>query len=133
MTLHIKMNSPGKELNDSPIENAIIKLAAQITIEKHQNNLPEAPELELTFMLPGKQVRAPFTGMRMGGYTPSGNTLYFETSVPEHITHSEKAELYVAMVLQDIIDNAEWFFTDVKVKFDAIHWRMALQKFIPTE
>lgn len=133
MSLYISMNTPGNELSKSAIDDAITFLASHIAIEKRHGRLPEAPTLDITFMLPGKHDKPVFSGMRMGGYTQDNKTLYFETAVPEHITQSEQAPYYVAMVLEDVIENAELFFTGSGVKFNADHWRTALQKFIGPE
>ena len=133
MTLHISMNTPNNELSKSPIDDAITFVASHIAIEKRHGRLPDEPTLDLTFMLPGTHEKPTFSGMRMGGYTQKDKTLYFETAVPEHITRSEKAPYYVAMVLEDMIDNADLFFSDTGVSFNANHWRSALQKFISPE
>ena len=133
MSLYISMNTPGNELSKSPIDDAITFLASHIAIEKRHGRLPEEPTLDMTFMLAGKYEKPGFSGMRMGGYTSDNKTLYFETAVPEHITQSEQAPYYVAMVLEDMIDNAELFFTGTGIQFNAEHWRHALQRFIAPE
>jgi len=133
MSLYISMNFPGSELTKSPIDDAITFLASHIAIEKRNGRLPQEPSLDITFMLSGKHEKPDFSGMRMGGYTADNKTLYFETAVPEHITHSEKAPFYVAMVLEDMIDNAEMFFNGTDVSFNGEHWRQALHTFIAPE
>jgi len=133
MTLHISMTSPGNELSKSSIDNAITFLASHIAIEKRQGHLPEGPILDITFMLPSQYEKPDFEGMRMGGYTDENRTLYFETAVPETITQSERAPFYLAMVLEDVIDNASEFFIGSEVSFNAEHWRTALQKLISPE
>ena len=133
MSLFISMTTPGNELSNSAIDNAITFVASHIAIEKRQGRLPAEPTLDITFMLPGKHEKPDFSGMRMGGYTDDNKTLYFETAVPEHITQSEKAPFYVAMVLEDMIDNADIFFASSGIDFNADHWRQALQQFISTE
>ena len=133
MGLYISMNMPGHELSKSPIDDAVTFLASQIAIEKRNGNIPEEPSLDITFMLPGKYEKPTFKGMRMGGYTKGNKTLYFETAVPEHITLSEKASNYIASVLEDMIGNAEIFFTGSGVNFDADLWRTALQRLTRAE
>jgi len=133
MTLHISMTSPGNELSESPIDNAITFLASHIAIEKRQGRLPEGPTLDISFLLPSQYEKPDFSGMRMGGYTDENKTLYFETAVPETITQSERAPLYLAMVLEDVIDNASDFFIGSQITFNAEHWRTALQKLISPE
>lgn len=133
MTIHISMTTPGSELSKSPIDDAITFLASHIAIEKRKGNLPTAPTLDITFMLPSEHEKPGFRGMRMGGYTEENNTLYFETAVPEGITQSEKAPYYVAMVLEDVIDNADVFFKDNNLDFNISHWREALEKLTTPE
>lgn len=133
MSLYISMTMPGNELSKTPIDDAITFLASHIAIEKRQGRLPDSPSLDITFMLPSKYEKPNFNGMRMGGYTHDNNTLYFETAVPEHITRSEKAPYYVAMVLEDMIDNADIFFTGTKVEFNADHWRSILRTIVAPE
>lgn len=133
MTIHISMNTPGSELSKSPIDDAITFLASHIAIEKRQGRLPAEPTLDITFMLSNEFERPDFNGMRMGGYTQENKTLYFETAVPESITQSEKAPYYVAMVLQDVIENADLFFSDTDVDFNASYWREALENLITPE
>lgn len=127
MTLHIGMNSPGDELSNSPINDAITRLAARITHQKHRGKLPGGPELDVTFQLPGKLVKPDFRGMRMGGYTYGNRTLYFEVAVPEFITRSDRAFDYIDLVLQDMIDNAESFFGENGIAFDTASWRDVLK------
>jgi hypothetical protein len=122
------MQVPSAELSESTIYDAITFLASHIAIEKQNGRLPQEPTLDITFMLPGKHEKPSFDGMRMGGYTHDKKTLYFETAVPEHITRSEKAHYYVTVVLQDMIDSADIFFTESDVKFNASFWHSALHK-----
>lgn len=133
MSLYISMNIPGSNHSDSAINNAITLLASYIAIEKHNGNFPDEPALDITFMIPGRNEKPGFSGMRMGGYTQDSRILYFETAVPEHITQSDKAPDYVTMVLHDMVDNAEIFFDSLdfsgrKVNFNAEHWRTILSK-----
>lgn len=133
MSLYVSMKIPGKDLGESAIDDAITILASNIANVKRKGHLPKKPALDLTFLLPGKLEKPDFNGMRMGGYTQDDKILYFETAVPQQITQSKIAPYYVAKVLEDMIDNADIYFTDIEVEFDAKHWRSALQKFIYPE
>ena len=133
MSLYISMTRPGQELSDSPIDKAITFLATHIAIEKRQGRLPDGPILDVTFMLPYQDDKPDFQGMRMGGYNNENKTLFFETAIPEAITHSEKASFYLAMVLEDVIDNADEYFAGSEVEFNAEHWRSALGILISPE
>jgi hypothetical protein len=125
--LCISMKVPSRDLDKSPIDRAVTTLAAGIAAEQRNGSLPAAgPALDLTFLLSTKDDKPPFDGMRMGGYTPESQTLYFEAAVPEAMGHSDQAPEYVAAILQDMIDNAAMFFEEQNVTFDAQQWLLAL-------
>ena len=133
MSLSISMKTASQELGDSSITKAITMLASNVARAKLAaaaaptasalDALPAGPALDVTFMLPGKLEKPPFKGMRMGGYEPAADTLYFEIAVPEHILHSEQSQLYTATALQDVITNANDYFSDNDVAFDVLRWQ----------
>lgn len=135
MSINVSTRLPDSALSHSAIDEAITVLTTNIASEKSHGTMPDGPTLDITFMLAGKHEKPVFSGMRMGGYTQQEKTLYFETAVPKHITRSEIAPYYVAKVLEDVIDNANVFFSDIDVgiNFDADHWRRTIQKFINPE
>jgi hypothetical protein len=124
--LIISMKTPSKDLDKSPIDLAITALAACAHTEARSGGLPGGPALDLTFLLSTKDVRPPFDGMRMGGYTRGDQTLFFEAAVPEDMSHSELAPHYVTAVLRDVIDNAAEYFRELNVDFDARRWQEVL-------
>lgn len=126
MGLFISINTASSELKQSPIDDAITFVATHAAIEKRQGLIPEGPSLDVTFLLPGQLDKPDFSGMRMGGYTEESDTLFFETSVPEHILKSNDAPQYVAMVMQDIVTNASEFFMENKIRFDGNRWRQVM-------
>lgn len=127
MTLYIGMRSPASDQDTSSINDAIRFMAAHVAIEKRHGRIPDTgPRLDITFMLPGKKDLPPFDGMRMGGYSDDGQTLFFEAAVPEEIVSSPRAQEYVAAVLHDVVDNAIEFFDQGGVSFDAAHWTQAI-------
>ena len=132
MSLCISINSPSKELEKSPIDEAITILAANAAIEKRNGHLPNGPTLDITFMLPNNRDVPPFNGMRMGGYTRENQTLFFESAVPEHIVRSKYAPRYVAVALQDVVDNANDFFKSHDISFDEAQWHRAIAPLIKT-
>lgn len=132
MTLYISINTPTKELEKSPIDKAITVLAANVAVEKRNGHLPKGPALDVTFMLPSKEEVPPFKGMRMGGYTSENQTLFFESAVPDHIISSNNAPRYVAISLQDVIDNANDFFKNNHIDFDEAQWHRAIIPLIRT-
>ncbi len=123
MSLYIGVTTASSELTESPISTAITTLAAVVALKNRDGQIPAGPSLDVTFMLPGKLEKPSFTGMRMGGYTHEDGTLYFEAAVPEGILRSSQAGQYVALVMEDAVANAETFFEENAVDFDARSWQ----------
>ena len=73
-------------------------------------------------MLSTKDDAPDFTGMRMGNYNREGDTLFFEAVVPERMTQSEEAPRYVALVMQDMVENAKLYFDEKRIDFDQENW-----------
>lgn len=132
MSLYISITSPSKDMEKSPIDDAITILAANAAIENRNGHLPQGPALDITFMLPNNDDVPPFQGMRMGGFTNENQTLFFESAVPQHIVCSKHAPRYVAMALQDVIDNASDFFKSHNIAFDDAQWHRAITPLIRT-
>ena len=123
MSLHINMTSSSQQLSDSPIAQAITTLAAAVKSQQKQGLIPPSPDIEITFMLPGKLDKPDFSGMRMVRYDSTPTTLTFERAVPEHILHSSSSFRFVALVLQDMVDNAREYYQDNGETFDYPHWQ----------
>lgn len=123
MRLFVSINSPSQELVKSQIDEAITFVAAHAALESRQGHFPAGPALDITFMLSTKDDTPPFSGMRMGGYNREGDTLFFEAAVPEKMTRSEEAPRYVALVMQDMVDNAKLYFDEMHIDFDLDRWR----------
>jgi hypothetical protein len=127
MALYISMKTPSKELDKSPIDEAITFMATQIAMEKRSGRIPkEGPAVDITFMLSTREDAPPFTGMRMGGYTDENKTLFFETAVPETMSRSLNAPEYVVAVVQDAVDHAIQFFAENEITFDSDSWLRAM-------
>lgn len=123
MSLYISVNTPDRNLDKSPIDEAITFMAVQVAMEKQKGRLPKTgPALDVTFMLSTNDDAPHFSGMRMGGYSDENNTLYFETAVPKMMSHSTQASLYVAAVLQDAVEHAIKYFNDQEIPFDSDSW-----------
>lgn len=133
MKLFVSINSPSQEMAKSPIDEAITFLAAHAAMEGRQGHFPTGPSLDITFMLSSKEDAPPFSGMRMGGYNQEGETLYFEAAVPETMTESEQAPLYVALVMQDMVDNAKQYFDELGVDFDLDNWKRVIDDLTEVE
>lgn len=113
MSLHISLRMPDRELDKSPIDVAANQLAMWVGLSRRDGALPTGgPALDLTFLLTTVTEQPDFQGLRMGGYAADVNTLYFESAVPAHLTHSPHAQRYLLAVLLDVFDNAADFFSD---------------------
>lgn len=128
MSLHINIDTPSTELSNSPIDKVITFLAAHAALERRNGGLPEAPLLDITFMLPGKDAVPVFNGTRMGSCSDDRRSLFFEIAVPSRIVHSSDAPQYVALVLEDMVEYAGRFFRASNVLFDERQWRSALTR-----
>lgn len=128
MPLTISIATASAELKESAIARAITALAMQLAAARQAGLPPSQPSLDVTFLLPGRDDKPSFTGMRMGGYTDDQQTLYFERAVEERMLHSPQSADYLALVLQDVIDNADDFFRDSPYNFDSTHWRELLSR-----
>lgn len=126
MRLFVSIKSPSQKLVKSPIDEAITFLAAHAAMENRQGHFPAGPALDITFMLSTKEDMPPFSGMRMGGYNLEGDTLFFEAAVPERITQSNEAPQYVALVMQDMVDNARQYFDEMRIDFDSDKWKSVI-------
>jgi hypothetical protein len=133
MRLYVSINSPSQEMARSPIDEAITFVAAHAAMESRQGHFPSGPALDITFMLSSKEDAPPFSGMRMGGYNQEGDTLFFEAAVPETMTQSEEAPHYVALVMQDMVENAKEYFDEMHIDFDLDHWRRVITNLTEVE
>jgi hypothetical protein len=126
MKLYVSINSPSQAMAKSPIDEAITFVAAHAALENRQGRFPAGPALDITFMLSSKEDAPPFSGMRMGGYNQEGDTLFFEAAVPEKMTQSEEAPRYVALVMQDMVENAKLYFDEMHIDFDLGNWKRVI-------
>lgn len=130
MSLYISTATASSELQDTSIQQAIKSLAITVARERGQNGIPDGPSLDITFLLPGQKIKPDFSGMRMGGYTKEGGTLYFEREVPEHIIHSDQARQFIIIVMQDVVNHAGEFFQENEISFNNTQWRQALDRLV---
>jgi len=127
MGFYISTASASADLKDSPINQAIVRLASNIAKIRARGDIPKSPSLDVSFLLPGKFEKADFTGMQMGGYTPINDTLFFECAVPDNIVFSIRSDQYLDAVLSDIIANATDYFNEISVDIDNSLWTNSLQ------
>lgn len=127
MGLYIATASASADHKDSRINQAIVRMASGIAKKRSRNEIPSSPSLDVSFLLPGKFEKANFNGMQMGGYTTQNDTLFFECAVPEHIVDSIHADVYLEVILSDIVRNATEYFNEIAVDFDHKLWSEQLQ------
>lgn len=130
MALFITTRRPDHTLDNSEIDNAIVHLTARTALSRHHRQLPEGPDMEITFMYPGAAEQPPFNGMRMGTYGSSQSTLHFEAAIPPHIADSPRASEYLKALMEDVIDNAQSYFQQSSICFDSDRWREAVQRLL---
>lgn len=123
MSLHISISLPSRDLERCAMDRAVTRLAERVALTKRRQSAPRDRVLDVSFLLSSEQDAPPFTGMRMGGYRPQDNILYFQAAVPARLSHSDQAADYVSLVLQDVVDNAADYFAEAGLSFAAAGWR----------
>jgi hypothetical protein len=76
------------------------------------------PILDIIFLLPSRQEKADFAGLRLRSYDTAGQTLRIESAVPEKMVTSIHAERFVIAIMQDAIDAADLFFSEHAIPFN---------------
>ena len=132
MPLYIGTASASSDHKESPINEAIIRLAATIARKRSEGEIPESPSLDVSFLLPGKFDKPSFKGMQMGGFTRENDTLFFECAVPEDVVDSRYVDIYLTVVMMDVIENAADYFAEVAVEFDKALWSKKLNAITAT-
>lgn len=123
MSLYIGAFYPDRQLDESLFSQSLVKVAANLAEHRKHSLQVSPPYLDIQFMMPGKQEKPDFTGMRMYEYDSDSSTLRIESAVPERIVNSMHTEEYVLAVMQDAVDNAAAFFESESLGFktDAYH------------
>ncbi|WP_152428837.1 hypothetical protein [Methylomonas sp. MK1] len=120
MTIHIASMMPDRALDESVIAKAIIKTAVDLARFREEPIQKRAPILDLIFLLPSRQEKADFDGLRLHSFDKASQTLRIECAVPEKMVASTHAERFVVAVMLDAIDAATEFFTEQRILFDAM-------------
>ena len=119
MTIHIASMMPDRALDESVIAKAITKTAVDLARFREEPIQKRAPILDLIFLLPSRQEKADFDGLRLHSFDKASQTLRIECAVPEKMVASTHAERFVVAVIMDAIDAAAEFFTEQRILFDA--------------
>ena len=118
MTLHIGAMMPNRSLDESVLIKAISKVATDLARLRDQLAQKKTPVLDIVFLLPSRQEKADFAGLRLHSFDSAGQILRIESAVPEKMLTSIHAERFVIAIMQDAIDAAGEFFSEQHVLFD---------------
>ena len=118
MTLHIGAMMPDRSLDESIFIKAITKVATDLARLRDQLVQQNTPVLDIIFLLPSRQEKADFAGLRLRSYDTAGQTLRIESAVPEKMVTSIHAERFVIAIMQDAIDAADLFFSEHAIPFN---------------
>ena len=94
-------------------------MATDLAGSREQRVQKQPPALDIVFLLPSRQEKAGFAGLRLHSYDTLGQILRFESAVPEKMVTSIYAERFVIAIIQDAIDAASEFFSEQHILFDA--------------
>lgn len=117
MALYIGAYLPDRQLDESPFHKALLRVAAGLAQQRSDPLQTSTPNLDLHFLMPGKEEAPPFDGMRFHSYDSRSNTLRIESSVPGRMVGSSHAEAFVIAAMQDAVDNAREFFESRSTAF----------------
>lgn len=119
MTLHIGSMMPDRSLDESAMIKAITKVASDLAGVREHHVQKRTPSLDVVFLLPSRQEKADFEGLRLHSFDSAGQTLRIESAVPEKMVTSIHAERFVIAILKDAIEAAGEFFSEQRILFDA--------------
>jgi hypothetical protein len=118
MTLHIGSMMPDRSLDESVLIKAITKVATDLAVLRDHLVQQKTPVLDIIFLLPSREEKADFAGLRLHSFDHAGQILRIESAVPEKMVTSIHAERFVIAIIQDAIDAAGEFFSEQHVLFD---------------
>ena len=118
MTLHIGAMMPDRSLDESVLIKAISKVATDLARLRDQLVQKKTPVLDIIFLLPSRQEKADFAGLRLHSFDTAGQILRIESAVPEKMVTSIHAERFVIAIMLDAIDAAGEFFDERHILFN---------------
>ena len=118
MALYIGAYLPDRDLDQSAFSRALVRVAAELARLRQHPLQGSSPHLDLHFLMPGKEERPMFDGMRLHSFDSRSNTLRMESAVPERMLQSTHAEAFVIAAMQDAVDNAHNFFASRQGGFE---------------
>jgi hypothetical protein len=117
MALFIGAFIPDRQLDQSAFCQALTKVAIDLARFRQHPLQASRPNVDLYFLMPGKDEMPQFQGMRLHSFDASSNTLKIESSVPRQMIQSAHAERYVVAAIQDAVDGAYDFFEAEQIEF----------------
>lgn len=117
MALFIGAFIPDRQLDQSAFCQALTKVAIDLARFRQHPLQASKPNLDLYFLMPGKDEMPQFQGMRLHSFDAGSNTLKIESSVPRQMIQSAHAERYVVAAIQDAVDGAYDFFEAEQIEF----------------
>ena len=117
MALFIGAFIPDRQLDQSAFCKALTKVAIDLARFRQHPLQVSKPNLDLYFLMSGKDEMPGFQGMRLHSFDASSNTLKIESSVPRQMIQSAHAERYVVAAIQDAVDGAHEFFESQQIEF----------------
>ena len=118
MTLHIGAMMPDRSLDESVLIKAITKVATDLAKLRDQLVQKKTPVLDIIFLLPSKEEKADFAGLRLRSFETASQILRIESAVPEKMVTSIHAERFVIAIMLDAIDAAGEFFGEQHILFN---------------
>ena len=118
MSLHIGAMMPDRSLDESILIKAITKVATDLAGLRDQLVQEKTPVLDIIFLLPSREEKADFAGLRLRSYDTAEQILRIESAVPEKMVTSIHAERFVIAIMQDAIDAADLFFSEHAIPFN---------------
>lgn len=133
MTIHISSMMPDRALDESAINKAIVKTAIDLAKHREESLQKRVPIVDLVFLLPSRQEKADFEGLRLHSFDSASQTLRLESAIPEKMVSSTFAERFIIAVMLDAIDAAADFFTEQHLLFDAAGHLALVESLTPPE
>jgi hypothetical protein len=133
MTIHIGAMMPDRSLDESVLIKAITKVATDLAKLRDQLVQKKMPVLDIVFLLPSREEKADFAGLRLRSFDTAGQMLRIESAVPEKMVASSHAERFVIAIMQDAIDAAGEFFSEQHILFDVSEHMALVDMVIPKE
>ena len=118
MTLHIGAMMPDRSLDESVLIKAITKVATDLAKLRNQLVQQKTPVLDIMFLLPSKEEKADFAGLRLRSFETASQILRIESAVPEKMVTSIHAERFVIAIMLDAIDADGEFFDERHILFN---------------